>query len=94
MLGGVEGEAQSDMVTYVVERWRDSAGRLVARHHAGEVEVDVIADTDDELEQRTNEAIGMAYHVTTGFKIRWVDTADPYLPADPSPPGETDNPIN
>jgi hypothetical protein len=82
------------MVTYVVERWRDSSGRLFARHHAGEIEVDVTADSEDELEQKANEAIGKAYRVTDGFTLRWVQTADPSQPADPAPPGEPDNPLN
>lgn len=81
------------MVTYVVERWRDSSGRFVARHHAGEVKVDVTADTEDELERRTNEAIGRAYATAGGFTLSWVHTADPAGEPDPSPPGETDNPV-
>jgi hypothetical protein len=82
------------MVTYVVERWQDSSGRFVARHHASEIEVDVTADSEAELEQKTNEAIGRAYRTTADFTIRWVHTADPSSPADPSPPGEPDDPIN
>jgi hypothetical protein len=81
------------MVTYVVERWRDSSGRLVARHHAGEIRIDVTADSEDELEQKVNEAIGKAYRMTSGFTLRWVHTADPAESPDPSPPGETDNPV-
>jgi hypothetical protein len=81
------------MVTYVVERWRDSSGRFVARHHADSVKVDVIADSEEELEQKTTEEIAEAYRMAGGFALRWVDTSDPRQSPDPSPPGETDNPV-
>jgi hypothetical protein len=81
------------MVTYVVERWRDTSGRFFARHHADTVKVDVTADSEEELEQKTNEAIGEAYRMTGGFTLRWVPMADPHQSPDPSPPGETDNPV-
>ncbi|MBX6355164.1 MAG: hypothetical protein IRZ05_04810 [Micromonosporaceae bacterium] len=61
---------------------------------AGEVEIDIVARTEDELEQKTREAIAEAYRTPEEFDLRWVFTVDPAHAPDPAPPGETDNPIN